>query len=281
MQEYPEQLSRLAFWAACLECRLQRPEDALDRLRVLITGGGWVNPDRLRHDEDLALLRARQEWVGLIAVCEQRRADEQARIQPRLQALPPGSPVGSLPPLVVALHMRSGNIDETRANWLSVTELGFTLAMPQGTELVGPGEFGWTDETVGQVGQQLAELRETHSFDAGRVVFAGASQGAARAVEMAVSGQPLPSKGFIAIVGAPELESLQPWIGRARNAGVRGVFITGERDSALARVRAAHRLLERSGLDVRLEVVPGLGHQYPAELSGLLPRALKFLLGQR
>jgi hypothetical protein len=100
---------------------------------------------------------------------------------------------------------------------------------------------------------------------------------------MAVTGQPLPSQGFIALVGAPKPELLQPWTERAKDAGVRGVFITGDRDSALERVRAAHRLLDRSGLEVRLEVVPGLGHEYPPEpaLSGFLRQALKFLLAQR
>jgi acetyl esterase/lipase len=58
----------------------------------------------------------------------------------------------------------------------------------------------------------------------------------------------------------------------------RGFFITGERDPARAGVEAAYRLLARAGLEVRLEVVSGLGHAYPEDMAPLLEDAMRFVL---
>jgi hypothetical protein len=73
-------------------------------------------------------------------------------------------------------------------------------------------------------------------------------------------------------------DSLQVLKYRAEGDLVSGIFITGERDPARAGVEAAHRLLASAGLEVRLEVVPGLGHEYPVDTAPLLEAAMRFVL---
>lgn len=272
----PEQRARMTFWAACLECRLERPGAALERLEAAVAAGDWFNTIRLANDGDLAPLRGRDGWQRLVAACERRRVAEQAKLVPEITFEPPAAAGAQPPPLVVALHMMGGDVEETRARWLSITEWGYALAMPRGTEALGPGEYGWGEGTGAQVERQLADLREAHGFDPARVVYGGASQGAGYAVEMAL-GAPLAGRGFIAIAGAPSAERLASRLGTLQARGTRGVFITGTRDYMLPRVREAYGFLEAAGLDVRLETIPGLGHDYPGELARSLREALAFI----
>lgn len=54
----PEHRSRIEFWAACLECRLERPSAAMRRLQALTEGGGWVSPLRLTTERSSGVLVA-------------------------------------------------------------------------------------------------------------------------------------------------------------------------------------------------------------------------------
>lgn len=271
----PEHRSRIEFWSACLECRLERPGAAMRRLQALVDAGGWVSPLRLTTDTDLFPLHGRSGWDGLVAACEARLASEQALVVPEVRFEPPEGSGAHPPTLVVALHMTGGNVEESLRAWAPVRGHGHALATPRGAELMGPGEFGWNELTGDAIGQLLAKLARRHDFDAARLIFGGASAGAAHAVSMAVSGAPHAAIGFVAIAGAPTVESLAPQLEGARARGVRGVFIVGENDYALPRVRAAYSLLAGAGLAVRLEVVPGAGHEYPRELPALLQTALE------
>jgi pimeloyl-ACP methyl ester carboxylesterase len=129
-------------------------------------------------------------------------------------------------------------------------------------------------------GRQLATVAERQPFDRQRLVLGGASQGARFAVRLALAGA-LPARGFIAIVGAPPPEKLEPHLDTARKAGVRGFFITGERDPARAGVEAAHRLLASAGLEVRLPANEerGLPMRFASE-SQMLAQATVELIEQ-
>mgnify|MGYP001182210760 FL=1 len=277
MAALPHHRSRMTFWAACLECRLQRPADALQRLQALVAKGGWLNPDRLQSDDDLLALRDAPGWNELVAICEQRRADEQTQHVPEVQIELAENSGNDPSPLIVALHMAGGSAEEIRSHWLPVTGMGYSLAIPQGDVLLGPGEYSWSDQPAGLIGRHISRLSRTHKLDSERIVLGGASRGAGHAVELALSGQPFKAKGFIAVAGAPRIEVVRPLVDIAKGAGVRGVLIAGDRDPVLPRVRDVHQLLEASGIDVRLQVVPGLGHEYPANFADLLRPAVEFI----
>jgi predicted esterase len=268
--------SRMAFWSACLQCKLERPEHALATLIHHFELGEWFNPDRLARDEDLAPLRDNPEFERLIEACQERRQTEQADLQPLL-LMEAAATVEEWTPLVLALHMMGADAVESRSHWLPVTKIGAALAAPRGTELLGPGEFGWGEGAEAVLRRQLVTVAERQPFDPDRLVLGGASQGARLAVLLALRGA-LSARGFIAVVGAPPPEKLEPHLDTARKAGVRGFFITGERDPARAGVEAAYRLLASAGLEVRLEVVPGLGHEYPVDMAPLLENAMRFVL---
>lgn len=271
--------SRIAFWVACLQCRLDRWDDALATLGGVVEAGGWFNPDRLRGDPDLAPLRELSELGGIIGACDEKRRVEQADVRPERRLVRPESSEHQPPPLVIALHMAGGNARQSEHHWRRASRDGYLLALPQGTQVLGPGEYGWSENTESELKKHLLAVAGWHAYDSARVVLGGASRGAGVAVEFALRQAPFASRGFIAVVGSPAPEKIEEHVARAVSARVRGVFITGEHDGARDRVESTYRLLHDAGMSVSLTVLPGMGHDYPPDFSEHLSEALAYVLG--
>lgn len=275
-RDHPGRAARADYWIACLQCLLERPDEALATLEATLAAGAWVSPERLRSDSDLAPIRDRPAFARIVAECERRRDLERPGVRPLLRVAAPEAR-SAAPPLLLGLHMAGSDAHEILTHWREGAGPGTLLAAAQGTVLTAPGAFSWGETAEADIAAHLDELTLDHAFDPHRLVLAGASQGAAVAVSLAASGRPRPSRGFVAVVGAPEPGGM----GRLREdiADLRGVFITGEADFARDRVARAHHALRDRGADVRLEVVPGLAHSYPADFDARLRAALAFILG--
>lgn len=91
---------------------------------------------------------------------------------------------------------------------------------------------------------------------------------------MGVSGERPDGRRVIAVASgvdhlrADELERQLP---SACQRGVRAAFLVGEEDGALESVKPFHEKLVAAGIASRLDVVPGVGHDYPPDLESRLP----------
>lgn len=279
-QRHPTRAARAEYWIACLQCKLGRPDEALSTLEASLEAGRWPNPDRLRSDPDLEPIREHPRLLRVLDLCEHRRHAQQATARPELRVRSPAaSSLAAHPPLLVALHMRGGDAEETLYHWRTAIDEGAILAAPQGSHVEGPYEFAWGPDSEAEIGAHVAALQRERTFDRERVVLAGASQGARLAVSLALRGSPLESRGFIAVVGAPELDAtLLAAAARAARRGLRGVFLTGTSDFGRGTVERAHADVTAAGVDARIEVVPGLGHAFPVDFGERLRSALAFVL---
>ncbi|HEX7002902.1 MAG TPA: hypothetical protein VF168_01785 [Trueperaceae bacterium] len=278
LEDHPTELPRITFWLACLECRAGRPSAALVTLSAYLSSGGWMSPLHLRNDDDLEPLRGDPAFERIVAECETRLEAEKGRIQPKLLLELPAASSDAVPPLLMALHMMGGTAEESLYRWRPAVDKGMMLAAPQGSELVGPDAYAWNERAAAELRTHLGFIEREVHYDPGRLILAGASQGARMAVQFACQ-RAVPSTAFIALVGAPAPERIEPHLEAALGAGLRGVFITGELDPARKGIEATYSLLQQAGVPVQLEVVPGLGHDYPANLAALLGEALTFLHG--
>ncbi len=275
---FPQQAARLAFWEACFLSLLQQPQEALRVLQEGLRDGLWWSPTRLVHDSDLAALQELSGFKAVLEICQARKQEAQLRAQCKLRVFPPPRPRAS-DPLLLAFHMRGSNLEETAPHWQPICKQGVLLALPQSGQVEGPWGYCWDDYGQARLeAQQTYGLLQTqHPFNPQNLVLAGASQGAGLAVRLTLE-QALPSRGFVALVGAGALEPLLPHTDLAVQKGLKGVFIAGEHDPASAHITQVHDTLRALGLQVRLEVVPHLAHDYPADLLERLERALKFIL---
>ena len=96
---------------------------------------------------------------------------------------------------------------------------------------------------------------------------------------MTLTANPEAPARFLAV--CPALGRIQLDAGTARRAGERGVrghVVLGEDDEAYAAVTDALALLNDAGVVTSLDVVAGLGHDYPSDFATRLGEALPGLL---
>lgn len=282
---FPDRDATTTFWTACLESRLGDPSAAMGTLRQGLDRGLWWAEDTLRGDDDLEPLWNLPEFDALVEECIRRREQTKGSVPAELHVREPEARDG-LRPLVIVLHGRMGRAGDALGSWRSVVWAGAILAVPQSVQLLSPDVYGWDDQKTGarQVGDDYTRLVAEQRFDAAKVVLAGFSQGAALAVIEAVRGERIPACGFIAVAPsfgeAPRLP--QPSDDELRAAaarGLRGYVVTGENDVLLAPTLQFKAAAEAAGLELRVEIEPGLGHEFPPDVDKRIPRALDFVLG--
>lgn len=278
LPSFPDKATRIVYWQACFLCLLNQPEQALGILQKGLDQGLWWSHARLTLDSDLASIQERPEFKTILEESARRKQNLQTSTKPKLRVFPLEH-LGQTNPLLMAFHMKASNLEDTVPHWKSVVQRGVLLAALQSSQLEGPDEYCWDDPQVAnqEVQNALTVLQTQHGFDPRAVVLGGASQGAGLAVRLTIQGI-VPSRGFIAIVGAGAPDALLPHVNSAAQRGIRGVFITGEHDNARSHVEKVYGELKAAGLECQLEVVPGLDHNYPPDMSSRLERALEFIL---
>lgn len=277
-RRFPEKEGRTAYWVACLLCRVGDPDGALRALQDARARGHWWGEGLLRGDPDLQPLWGNPDFAVLVEGC--REAEREARAAARPEVLVLRSKALGPHPLLLAFHGRGGNAEEYAPYFQPATALGWTVALPQGTQLQGDGMFTWDDpaQAEQEAAWAYAHVLRTEAMEPGRVVLAGVSQGGTLAIRLALAGTPIPACGFVTVIpAAADLEEALDAAPEAARRGIRGWTLTGERDLRMEKVRVFHDRLVRSGVSCELEVVPGLGHEVPDDFSRRLVQALKFV----
>jgi dienelactone hydrolase len=279
-ESFPEKEGEVSFWIACLFCRLGDPEGGLKILQEALERGHWWGERSLLNDPDLEPIRKRPEFKRLLEVCKERQKAAQAQAKPDLLLLPPKRR-GEKFPLLIALHWVGGTAQAFVPYWEVAREHGFLLAVPQSSQVESEGGFGWTDRERArkELAAHWEKLKSEKRVDPKRVILAGASQGGALAMELALSGEPIPVLGFIAVVPAIRdprgLAELAKRSSKAR--GKRNGHYWGVRSLSFY-CRSFLSYAQEAGLRCTLEVVPGLGHDFPDDFPSRLGKALRFLL---
>jgi hypothetical protein len=96
---------------------------------------------------------------------------------------------------------------------------------------------------------------------------------------MTLTANPVAPQRFLVVCPALGRVTLDPGtVRRAGERGVRGHVVLGAHDEAHDAVVAAVALLSDCGVETTLDVVDGLGHDYPGDFPDRLPPALDDLL---
>jgi acetyl esterase/lipase len=85
---------------------------------------------------------------------------------------------------------------------------------------------------------------------------------------MALSGTPVPARGFIVVVPAiHDLDALVSDIESAVHRRVRGWVVTGERDYGRDKALTLGERLNDLSVPCHVEVIPDLGHDFPSDFA--------------
>ncbi|MGH2817138.1 MAG: TPR end-of-group domain-containing protein [Actinomycetota bacterium] len=266
-----------AYWNACLLSVMGHADEALHALERGLEQGVWWAPDALLRDPDLEPIRASNRFERIVEASE-RSWRAAFRDHPDVLTFPPQTkPTGGV---VIALHGSPGQpADIFAEHWRPVTSDGAALVVPQSTQPHNSeGGRSWHDRARTQRDLEIAYHRAEAQFaiDPSRVVVAGFSAGGHAAVTLALTGRPFRVAGFIVVAPAirpdvaDNLDQADPhprgWITVGENDWVREDSVT-----LYDRARA-------KGFPWHIEIIEGLGHEFPDDFHSQLIEALDFIL---
>jgi predicted esterase len=255
--------AELAYLSACLHGSTGRPDAALAALESAAAAGDWWDPSVLDADDDLAEMRGLPGYDALAKAStdQWRRAHKETdRAGDRL--VEPADPARGV---LVALHGAEEDADDAVAAWGSASRSGYAVLAVRSSQRMSPNYRTWPDQA-----RAVAELSEAvqllaPGLRALPVVAAGFSAGGRVALTWALSSRPSPVAGVLAVAPAIAPDAL-PAVPATGLAPAR--ILVGADDDLVDVVSAAGERLRPSGFG--LDVVPGLGHDFPADFADRL-----------
>jgi predicted esterase len=256
---------------------------AEDILAATLDEGFFLSEFSLRHDEDLSALQGRPRFEQLADHNMQLMAQAQSTARPELLLVDPPVQAAAKAPLIVALHGNNTNAQIIKEYWLDLSSFGWRLAFPQSSQVSGPGVFVWNDipRAEEELKAHYAEICKRSAVDPARTVISGFSKGGHAAL-MAAFTQAFPISGYIGV--APyfgQVEEIFTGLNVAANQQVRCYFLLGEDDvDCTAGALAMKEKLAAAGIACGVEIFPGVGHDFPADATSAIQRALDFILSE-
>lgn len=288
-QRFPEQAAESSYLLACAYNRAGHDEQALRTLEVALDRGSCWHESLLLWSPSLKPLRNRPEFRRILARSKVRMDALEVGTHVRVAIFAPQAVEGAgPPPLFLPLHSGADVPGEHDADWAAATGLGVLVAVPRSSQRRTSDTFWWgapnqpfdQERSERDVGSAYDEVRATYALDVARVLLGGFSQGACLAVTLALQNRPFPVCGFAAVgPGIEDLEPLLPLMEPAAARGLRGWILAGERERGLDMITRLGHELTSHGLSCQVEVVPGLGHEFPDDFGTRLQSGLRFALG--
>jgi hypothetical protein len=286
---FPEQAAEGSYLLACAYNRAGHDEQALRTLEVALDRGSCWHDSLLSWSPSLKPLRNRPQFRRILARSKVMMDALEAGTRVKVAVFPPQAvETAGAPPLFLPLHGGADIPGEHDAYWAAAVGLGVVVAVPRSSQRRSSDTFWWGgpvepfDRERSERDVQVAydEVRAKYAFDVARVLLGGFSQGASLAVTLALQNRPFPVYGFACVgPGIEDLEPLLPLMEPAAARGLRGWILAGERERGLDLITRLSDALTSHGVRCRMEVVPGLGHEFPIDFGGRLQSGLNFLLG--
>jgi hypothetical protein len=282
VERFPNWRSRITYWEACIDSLLGDPKLALERLRSGAEEGLFWSEGSLDTDPDLAAARLLPDWNQMVSAVQESAARANASRPERPEVLLFGPEAAPVRGLLIGLHMYARSATESAPYWRPATDVGLVVALPESTQIGGDGEPAWIDAAVTARDVKLAREEALDRFPAAAAatVIGGASQGGGRAAAIALTGQPFLCSGLVAVVSAyPDIPDVAAAARDAAARGLRVYLLTGSEDGTRDQVEHLHADLTAGSVKTELDVVAGLGHDFPDDFPDRLRRAVGVMLG--
>jgi dienelactone hydrolase len=259
----PGEAHSTLYWRACLLSRLGRADSALDALAEAEGQGHFWSEKALASEDDLEALRGLPRYREIA----QRMAARASAAQAASACLTIHAPVPKARAEIVNLHWKGDSAAAYRAYFdASCARLGITAHYVQSSQVMSSKGFSWDDEerAFRDVEGELAGL------DTRGLIYCGSSQGGRVAfVEACRHGG-----DYLGIM--PAFRQLPDGSDDYRLQG-RAALVIGDRDDFFPRVRELAGYLRDSGLEAKLIVMPGAGHDFPEDFDRYFEEACLFL----
>ena len=241
----------------------------------------WYSYDYLMSDDDLAMLREREEFGRIAEVCRERESDAKKKSAPDLKILGPVEDNGvSEPSLLLALHGNEENIRITEGYWNTAPFSGFMKAFPQSSDIGFSDAYFWNHPEKGgeELERHLERISEDSHIGPNRTVLGGFSAGARTALFFTLYHS-YPVRGLILVCPwFPEIEKWSPRLDVLKDRGVRVCIVAGGRDhDCLEHAECCRDLLVEKDIPLMYRKIMQLEHDYPDNFDAIQKEALDFI----
>jgi predicted esterase len=281
-EEYPEQKPMLVYLQICAAARLGQYNQVYQVLEEAIRQGCWYSERALRESPSLRPLEGLSEYEQLIAISIKAAAEEKASSE-KIVVVEPDTKSDAYPVLFV-LHSNGSSAKEASSHWHSLVEKGWLLALPQAPNALWKGSYNWEDgeETLQLLIDKYHQINQTHRLITDQVIMGGHSMGGKLAVELALRGK-IPCRGFLVYapyISEEDLTAWEPLIEKINKERFKGVLLFGELDETIPHnsIYRLAELLEVQGVEVLVQHIEGLGHEFGAPIQMALERSIDFIL---
>ncbi|MBL8880530.1 MAG: dienelactone hydrolase family protein, partial [Phycisphaerales bacterium] len=248
---------------------------------------GFDDLSLLESDEDLASIRNRPEYKAVVETVKKNRGKtletyrEKAEKSEPLIYIPEGisteKPVGC----VVVLHPFGGTAEWIVERWKGAAKkLNMLLIAPRAVIPQGDG-FRWQDaELTDKIVMKAVEhAKSKHKIDDKKMVISGFSEGGTMTFVMAIRHGDV-FCGAIP-VGGTLPDPIAGWDEIKKRKLPRFVVMIGDQEpkSTLDNNRDAAKKLEEAGAKVKLNVYPGIGHEFPKDTEKEMSEAVSAVTG--
>lgn len=184
-------------------------------------------------------------------------------------------------PLLLALHGDQENERDSAPFWGTASRAGWTVGLVRSSQTRFSDAYGWDDIDLGaaELREHLETLREAAPEPGGAPVVLGAYSAGAEVALNALLHDELPADGLVLV--SPWLAEPAEWVeamGRLEGRTPRFALIAGTEDAeGREATESLVEAMQEAGLEFRLELVPGMGHDYPADFAARLGAALVWI----
>ena len=270
---FPHRRDTIFFWLINLYAHINK-DRAIEIFREAIDDGYWYTSDALSYeDQDLKPLCEDSEYQRLRAISIERYEAARALTKPELNIYASGD--GPLPALI-ALHGNYSNAEKATAQWTSVVDDGWLVAVPQSSQIAGADQYVWNDSeiSISEVNAHYATLKE-RGINEDQVFIGGFSMGGGLALLLALANE-IPARGYILVAPfLPELDTLDL---SNLPAHARFYIFLGEKEHySFEKVKKLAEMLRANGNEVQVEIRPDVSHEYPPDFPAALRGMLSFV----
>src|SRR5580700_4316891 len=173
--------------------------------------------------------------------------------------------------IILYVHGRGANAFEDCRKWANVARQFGWVVCPQGPALTDSGGHTWSNDAESAkhvIDATVAALREKYP---GRLrkrgnILIGFSEGAFVAQQVGLRDPLLWNRWLILAANDQYWFGDAPQLLEQNRAKIRRVYLfTGENDEVAENTKRAGELLKTARIPVKIKIVPGLGHEVPAD----------------
>lgn len=284
LTQFPDHLHANTFNLAQMYIRLEEHERALKALEYGLDHGVWFGKYEL-NNEIWAPLEDAESFKAFKQKNEAKRLKAQKSAQPKLEVLIPENYDNSEKyPLFIALHGGGENIDVFKPQWTSdLLKKDFIVAYPQSSQIITMSGYNWTEDielTKKEIQKAYEKVLKDFPVDTSQIIVGGFSSGGVASLEVVLDGT-IPAIGFVVLCPAKPDDFTAEKVGGAKERGIRGTLLTTEMDNRLSDQKEMVEIMKEQELPHEFIVTPNIGHWYPENLSDLIDKAIKHILGGR